>query len=79
MTCKEFIDFMLEYFEDDLSEDRRKTFEEHLNVCADCVAYMESYQKTVELVQNAGLDDDDSVDAKVPKDLIEAILATKSR
>ncbi len=78
MTCKEFIDFMLEYFEDDLTENRRKIFEEHMNACSDCVAYMESYQKTVKLVQNAGLDEDDSVDTEVPKDLIDAILAAKS-
>jgi hypothetical protein len=79
MTCKEFIDFMLEYFEDDLTKGRRKIFEQHMNVCADCVAYMESYRKTVELVQNAGLEDNDNVDPKIPKGLIEAILATKSK
>ena len=79
MTCKEFIDFMLDYYEGDLHENRREVFEQHLHACKDCAAYMESYQKTVELVQDAGIAENDIVDPKVPKDLVDAILATKPK
>lgn len=79
MTCNEFIDFLIEYYDGDLPADRRQLFEAHLAVCPDCVAYLESYKKTVEIVQESMSDPDGKLDADVPAGLVEAILAARSK
>jgi anti-sigma factor RsiW len=52
-TCREVIDFLLDYLEGELDADRRRAFERHLAECPSCVAYLDSYRATIELARGA--------------------------
>jgi anti-sigma factor RsiW len=77
MTCREFINFLLDYMSGELSEAERTTFDEHLAVCESCVAYLKNYQSTVEVGRIVSAELDDPLPSDVPEDLIKAILAAR--
>jgi anti-sigma factor RsiW len=52
-TCREVIDFLMDYLEGGLAPERRRAFEEHLAECPSCVAYLTTYRATVELARGA--------------------------
>lgn len=79
MTCEELIEFLSDYLNGELPPDVVTAFEEHLAICPDCVAYIDSYQKTIDLAKDAILNPETPVPDEVPEDLIKAILTTKSR
>jgi predicted anti-sigma-YlaC factor YlaD len=76
MTCREFIEFLLDYREERLALQERERFDAHLGVCPDCRTYLETYGKTVDL---ARISDDEGVPTDAPEDLIQAILRSRSR
>jgi anti-sigma factor RsiW len=50
-TCKDFIeDLLVDYLEHTLSPEGAADFERHLAVCPPCVAYLNTYKRTQELV-----------------------------
>lgn len=53
LTCREVVEFLNDYLDGELSEDRRREFERHLADCPDCTAYLETYRLTVELSKGA--------------------------
>lgn len=48
-TCKDATSLILEYLNGDLNEDDNHNFEKHLRDCPDCVAFLNTYKKTIEL------------------------------
>lgn len=76
MTCREFLDFLWAYLSSEVTDAQRAEFEYHLSGCPSCVAYMKSYQKTVELGKAAFEGTDEPLPDDVPDELVEAILAT---
>lgn len=52
-TCREVIDFLMDYLEGDLALERRRAFEEHLAECPSCVSYIATYRATIELARGA--------------------------
>lgn len=79
MTCQEIADFMMDYLNGGLAEPQRAVFEEHLGECPDCVAYLQSYEMTVKVVQSTrGPTDDPHLD-EMPEDLVRAVLAARHR
>ena len=62
----------MSYQENELPPGERAEFERHLAACPPCQAYLDTYDKTVELAKQAGADD--TVPAEVPESLIEAKL-----
>ena len=55
LTCKELIlDFLADYLDAALNQDVAAELERHLAVCKPCVAYLNTYRKTRELVGQAG-------------------------
>ncbi|HKC26168.1 MAG TPA: zf-HC2 domain-containing protein [Thermoanaerobaculia bacterium] len=76
MTCREFLDFLWAYLSSEVTDAQRAEFEYHLSGCPSCVAYMKSYQKTVELGKAAFEATDEPLPDDVPDELVEAILAT---
>ena len=44
MTCTEFEELMTAYLEDELPEDTRSAFEQHIESCEHCQAEMSSYE-----------------------------------
>lgn len=78
LTCNEFIDFLIDYYEGNLPDEQRQLFETHMDVCPDCVNYLDSYKKTVQIVQETMADSNAELDAEVPPGLVDAILAAKN-
>jgi anti-sigma factor RsiW len=80
MTCREFVDFLMEYLEGGLEPQARTTFEDHMDDCPACVTYLDTYRETVQLGRQILCDPPDSpVPDDVPEDLVAAILAARRR
>jgi len=77
MTCKEFVDFLMAYLEDELPSSERTTFEGHLAECPPCKTYLDTYRQTVELGRSVCAHDDAAVPEDVPEVLVHAILAAR--
>ncbi len=73
ITCRELIEFLMDYIDGTLAPDRRREFERHLAVCPSCVAYLESYKQTIRLGKMALTPTDEPAAGSVPQGLIEAI------
>jgi anti-sigma factor RsiW len=79
ITCKQLIEFIGEYLDGELPADARHEFERHLNVCPSCVAYLDSYRKTIELGKQALHPCDDPASGTVPEGLVRAVREALSR
>ena len=79
MTCREFVEFLWRYTEDDLVPAERVAFDDHLARCPHCVKYLQSYQGTIRLEKVALAPSEETVPVEVPEDLIKAILASRSK
>ena len=80
MNCREFTEFLHEYLFGDLPADERAEFEKHLAECPWCVAYLDSYRKTIQLEQAAfAADPEAPPPAGAPEELIQAILRARPR
>jgi len=78
MTCRELADFLMDYLEGGLPAVMRTAFEQHLALCPNCVAYVKTYQTTIELGRRAfDADQADATLTEVPADLVRAILAAR--
>ena len=76
MTCREFIEFLMEYL---LGEVDREKFDAHLAVCPSCVNYLKTYQETVKVGIAVFADPNETLPEEPPEDLIKAILAARSK
>ena len=80
MNCREFTEFLHEYLFGDLPADERAEFDKHLGECPWCVAYLDSYQKTIQLERAAfPAPEDAPLPADAPEELVQAILRTRQR
>ncbi len=78
MTCRDFADFLSEYVSGELAMAERTEFEAHLAECPTCVAYLDTYQKTIQLGKSAYAHPEDQVPDEAPDQLVRAILAARS-
>lgn len=76
MTCRQLIDFILDYVEGTLPEPQRQEFERHLAACPSCVAYLDGYRRTIELGR-AALAAGAPAESPAPERLIEAVRAAR--
>ena len=76
MTCREVIEFLDDYVSNNLAADQRQVFDAHLSVCPACVAYLQTYLKTVDLALAATLD---AAPSDIPPELITAICAVLTK
>ncbi len=74
LTCGQMAHFLMQYLDRELDENVRAAFEHHLALCPDCVRYVASYKRTVELGKRAFADESTAPPADVPRGLIKAIL-----
>jgi anti-sigma factor RsiW len=72
MTCREIVDFLMQYIDGELNPQQRDRFEAHLVICPDCVEYLHTYRQTVALGQEA-LREPQAI-AALPEDLVKAVL-----
>lgn len=77
MTCRELADFLMDYLNEDLPSEVRQSFDRHLTLCPNCVAYVRTYRTTIELGRRAFADVDAEAGAEVPPELVQAILAAR--
>jgi anti-sigma factor RsiW len=54
MTCQELVELVTEYLEGVLPDPDRRRFDEHLEACPYCVAYVEQMRTTVRLTGRLG-------------------------
>lgn len=78
MTCREFAEFLDAFLAGALLVEEQNAFHRHLAVCKDCVAYMDSYRRTIEACGQLGADTG-PVPADVPEELVRAILASRRK
>jgi anti-sigma factor RsiW len=76
-TCREVSEFLLEYLEGELLAAQRRAFRRHLFWCRDCVRYIESYRRTLELARQTGSSEAPDAAVPIPERLVRAILAAK--
>ena len=72
MTCREAIEFMIDYLDGTLTPPTREAFERHLALCVYCVAYLRTYEQTIRLAGRSF-----SNDIQVPEEMVQAILASR--
>lgn len=79
ITCRELIDFLYLYLDDELPADRRSEFERHLGVCEACREYLRQYGEAIRLGKAAFADPGRPDEAQAPEELVRAILAARPR
>lgn len=77
MTCREIVEFLADYLDGTLSGADRAAFEQHLDICPDCVAYLTTYAATPNVLRAAFVE---SVEPPaLPPELAEAVLRAMTR
>ena len=79
ITCRELIDFIADYLDGTLSPPMRAEFERHLGVCPSCVAYLDSYKKTISMGKMALARTDGPATGAVPEGLLRAIREARAK
>ncbi len=79
LTCREFVEFLDDYVEDRMTPERRAEFERHVSVCPDCVAFVDSYRRTMALTKAALRGPETSVHDSLPEQLVRSILSARRR
>lgn len=69
MTCREILDYLVDYLDGTLSPAQRALFEEHLAICPGCVDYLHSYHHTVKCARAAA-----NVRMDLPEEVVQAVL-----
>jgi anti-sigma factor RsiW len=78
LSCRELVEFLGRYLDGELDAVRRELFERHMEICPDCTAYVDSYEKSMRLGALA-LGPRPLTDAPLPEELVRAILAARKR
>lgn len=74
ISCREVVDLCDEIVAETLPAERRATVERHMAICKECVDYLDSYRKTLELSKDACRIDPAAESAPIPEDLVRSIL-----
>lgn len=77
MTCREVIDYLMNYLDGELPAPERAEFERHLAMCPPCIDYLDAYKQTIHLGREACCGGTDAP-STIPDDLVKAILAARS-
>jgi anti-sigma factor RsiW len=74
VTCREATEFLTDYIEGDLPPDVRAAFEDHLSRCANCVAFLAQFRRTIQAEGDAYRTPDADAAAVLPEELVQSIL-----
>lgn len=55
MTCQDYKDLMMAYLDNELDDEQKRAFEEHLASCATCAKEMEEFKKLKQLTDDVAL------------------------
>jgi anti-sigma factor RsiW len=76
MTCRQVVELMTDYLEGVLSQADRARFEQHLEGCDGCRAYLAQLRMTRTVLGRLGVE---PVPEAIQRDLMEAFRGWKSR
>jgi anti-sigma factor RsiW len=65
--CQECIGLLVDYLEGELSPERARALDIHLEMCPPCVAFVRTYKGTVDVARNLPLDE-------IPPELTQRLL-----
>src|SRR5262249_34268603 len=51
ITCRELVELLLDFLDNELPEERRPHIEAHLQFCPPCLAYLETSKVTIQLTR----------------------------
>jgi anti-sigma factor RsiW len=54
--CREIAELLLDYTTGELDPETAAAFEEHLRLCPDCLAFLKTYKKTVQVTRSLRYD-----------------------
>ncbi|MFO0969528.1 MAG: zf-HC2 domain-containing protein [Gemmataceae bacterium] len=74
MTCRDVLDFLMDYDTGQLPAQERALFDSHLAICPSCVAYLQNYRATVRLGKTLAT----AQEAPIPPELVRAILLARA-
>lgn len=74
VTCRGLTDFLMDYLDGALPAERARRFQEHLDACPACSAYLRTYDETRRLIVE---DRATEASPEMPEDLVQAILAAR--
>jgi predicted anti-sigma-YlaC factor YlaD len=57
LTCQQVTDIIIDYLNDDLQSETKRLFDNHLQGCADCRAFLATYHSTVRATRSLSYDD----------------------
>lgn len=77
MTCRDALDFLADYLDGRLPLRQRISFGFHLFLCQNCRDYLDGYRKTIQVSRAAFAEPTEALREPLPKELIQAILATR--
>ena len=55
--CREITDLLVDYVTGELDPETVAAFEEHLRLCPDCVAFLNTYKKTIQTTRSLRFED----------------------
>lgn len=77
ITCRQFVEVIMAYMDDELDPGARAAFEEHFrDHCPECDTYLETYREAIRLGKMCS---DDEVPPEVPEKLVQAVLAARRK
>ena len=79
MNCREFVDFLMAYLDDELPGSQADSFRQHMDACPPCVTYLDTYRETVRLGGEVCADPNGAIPEDVPEELVQAVLAARQR
>ena len=79
ITCGELESFLVDFLDGTLPPATTRRFRLHLWLCADCRAYVRSYEATIALGQTAFDDPNDQPAGNVPEDLLRAVILSRGQ
>jgi anti-sigma factor RsiW len=78
LNCRELIEFLAAYLDEELAREERAAFDRHLAICPYCRDYLATYRQTIHLGRRA-LAAEAALLEEVPRELLNAILAARAQ
>lgn len=78
LTCQEVITFLREFLSRELAPDEEREFRRHLAVCPSCLAYFETYERTLTLARAVLQQEVDAPPPRLGVELVQAILRARA-